>query len=71
MRTNKPLYPPPWWTDCPPKPDFGECLSPGDEIILCFVGYDANGNPLFSLKRPRPKCSQRPDCCPPRHPCYS
>ncbi|MBR3928855.1 MAG: hypothetical protein IKJ65_07625 [Clostridia bacterium] len=66
MRPTKPLYPPAWWNDLSPRPDACECLTPGDEIVLCFVGYDANGNPLFSLKRPRPKCDPRPDVCPPK-----
>ncbi len=65
MRPNKPLYPSPWWNECPPKPDC-DFLAPGDEIVLCFVGYDSNGNPLFALKRPRPKCDPRPEICPPR-----
>jgi len=70
MRPSKPIYPPPWWNEYTPCAPDRECLSVGDDIIFTFVGYDANGNPLFCLKRPRPSCDPKRDCCTHKRRCY-
>lgn len=70
MRPSKPLYPPPWWSDCAPCMPERECLCVGDQIVFTFVGYDSNGNPLFCLKRAHNPCDHKADFCKPKHPCY-